>query len=183
MALLHDATLVPSKRELIAAWLPRQPWAAGLPEVAPIGSFRFDDPAGEVGIDSTLLRSEDGSVTVHVPLTYRDAPLAGADDHLVGTMEHSVLGTRWVYDGPADPVYVAGVTEAITSGGTGAEEYFEVDGVRRNREPSATAVGSGVAGGELVVVRVVGEPVSSQAVLTATWAGGSGVLAALVTVG
>jgi hypothetical protein len=33
--------------------------------------------------------------------------------------------------------------------------------------------------GAVSVVRVVGEPVDSEAVLTGTWAGGSGVLAAL----
>lgn len=179
MALLHDATIVPSKPELIAAWLPSQPWAAGLPELTPVGGFRFDDPAGEVGMEGILLRSEDGAVTVHVPLTYRAEPLAGAEAHLLGTMEHSVLGTRWVYDAPGDPVYVAALTEVITSGGTGAEEYFEEDGVRRTREPAVTVVGSGVGGGEVAVVRVVGEPVDSEAVLTGTWAGGSGVLAAL----
>ncbi|MBA2954734.1 hypothetical protein GON03_10395 [Nocardioides sp. MAH-18] len=182
MALLHHATIVPSKRELIGAWLPGQTWAAGLPELAPIGGYRFDDPAGEVGMEGILLRSEDGAVTVHVPLTYRAAPLDGAEAHLVGTTEHSVLGTRWVYDAPADPVFEAALTEVITSGGTGAEEYFEEDGVRRTREPAVTVVGSGVAGGggdEVSVVRVVGEPVDSEAVLTGTWAGGSGVLAAL----
>jgi hypothetical protein len=48
-----------------------------------------------------------------VPLTYRDEPLAGADGALITTMEHSVLGTRWVYDGLRDPLFVvmlAGVT-------------------------------------------------------------------------
>jgi hypothetical protein len=187
MALLHDATLVPSKRELIAAWLPGRSWATGLPELKPFGAFRLDDPAGEVGIEGILLRSVDGGpddaadpVVVHVPLTYRGAPLEGAEAHLVGTTEHSVLGTRWVYDAPADPVYVATLTATITSGGTGAEEYFEVDGRRRTRDPSVTVRGSGGAPGEVVVVRVVGEPVGSDdAVLTGTWAGGSGVLAAL----
>ena len=33
-----------------------------------------------------------------VPLTYRGAPLAGGEADLVGTTEHSALGTRWVYD-------------------------------------------------------------------------------------
>ena len=46
----------------------------------------------------------DGSV-LHVPVTYRAAPVAGADEHLIGTMEHSVLGRRWAYDGCADPVF------------------------------------------------------------------------------
>src|SRR5689334_4529206 len=110
MALLHRATPTPSKPELIGAWLPNQPWAAGLPEVKQIGGFRLDDPAGEVGIEGMLLSSADGAVVVHVPLTYRGAPLAGAEEALLGTTEHSVLGTRWVYDAAADPVYLATLT-------------------------------------------------------------------------
>ena len=41
-----------------------------------------------------------------MPVTYRDAPLPGADAWLIGTMDHSVLGKRWVYDGVGDPVYL-----------------------------------------------------------------------------
>jgi hypothetical protein len=40
------------------------------------------------------------------PLTYRGAPLSDAEDHLIGTTEHGVLGRRWVYDGAHDPVFV-----------------------------------------------------------------------------
>src|SRR4051812_47950997 len=105
MAHLHDATLVPSKRELLDAWLPNQAWVAGLPALKPFAGFRLDDPAGEVGIEGILLRDADGGVTVHVPLTYRGAPLDGAEAHLLGTTEHSVLGTRWVYDATGDPVF------------------------------------------------------------------------------
>jgi hypothetical protein len=43
---------------------------------------------------------------MHVPLTYRDAPLESAEDSLIGQMEHSVLGTRWVYDGLGDHRFV-----------------------------------------------------------------------------
>ena len=179
MALLHRATLTPSKPELLAAWLPRQPWAAGLPELTPFGSYRIDDPEGEVGMEGILLRSADGDVVVHVPLTYRGAPIAGAGDHMLGSMVHSVLGTRWVYDAPADPVFVATMTATIVGGGTNAEEYFEVDGERVLREPTVRVTGSGGEPGELVVVRVVGEPVEGDATLVGRWDGGEGVLAAL----
>jgi hypothetical protein len=177
MALLHHATLTPKKPELIAAWLPRQPWAAGLPEVTPIGGYRLDDPAGEVGLEGVILRSADGTVVVHVPLTYRSAPLEGAGQHLVGTAEHSVLGTRWVYDGTGDPLFLATLADTIVGGGTGAEQYFVVDGRRVPREPRVTVRGSGCAAGEVEVVRVVGEPVEGDGVLTGSWEGGSGVLA------
>ena len=179
MALLHDATITPGKVELIETWLPGQPWASGLPQLDRIGGFRIDDPAGEVGIEGILLASADRAVVVHVPLTYRGAPLEGAEDALLGTMEHSVLGTRWVYDAAADPVFVAALTDTITAGRTGAEEFFEVDGEKVVREPSAHVVGSGGGSGELVVVRVVGEPVVAEATLIGRWDGGEGVLAHL----
>lgn len=102
MAVIHRATLKPSKLELLAPWLDRQSWSGSGGELERIGSYRFDDPAGEVGIEGFLLRR--GSDILHVLLTYRGEPLPGADDRLIGTMEHSVLGTRWVYDGLSDPV-------------------------------------------------------------------------------
>ncbi|RYJ01781.1 MAG: hypothetical protein EON52_20830 [Actinomycetales bacterium] len=181
MALLHDATLVPSKRELIAAWLPGQPWAEGLPELRPFGSYRIDDPDGEVGVEGILLRSADGSTVVHVPLTYRAAPLEGAEAHLVGTTEHSVLGTRWVYDATGDPLFAAVVADTIATAATGAEEYFEQDGEKVTREPTVQVAGSSGGPGEVVVVRVVGEDPECEAVLAGSWDGGSGILAALRT--
>jgi hypothetical protein len=179
MALLYDATIVPSKRELIVAWLPSQPWAAGLPDLKPVGGYRLDDPAGEVGMEGILLRSEDGAVTVHVPMTYRGAPLDGAEQHLIGTMEHSVLGTRWAYDAWGDPVWQAALTATIVERGSGAEEYFEVDGEQVPREPLVQVTGSGGEPGEIVPVRVVGEPVEGNATLSGRWDGGAGVLAVL----
>ncbi|WP_028643982.1 CG0192-related protein [Nocardioides sp. URHA0020] len=188
MALLHHATLTPSKPELIAAWLPSQPWATGLTGLTPIGGYRLDDPDGEVGLEGILVRTDAGEV-VHVPLTYRAAPLAGAEEHLLGTTEHSALGTRWVYDATGDPVWRAVLAETILTGGTGAEEYFEVDGRREHREPLVAVAGSGLTTGahpeqlDVVVVRRVGDPVEADAVLTGAWDGGSGVLAAVRTGG
>ena len=45
-------------------------------------------------------------VVYQVPMTYRAAPLLGAEGALIGTTEHGVLGTRWVYDAPHDDVFV-----------------------------------------------------------------------------
>ena len=134
MAVIHKATLTPSKLELLTAWLPGRPWFAGpAGEVARVASFRFDDPAGAVGIETLLVRVGDGPVH-QVPLTYRDAPLPGADDWLLTTAEHSVLGTRWVYDGTRDPLYATTLAAAILGGTGQAEEYF--DGTRERRAPS-----------------------------------------------
>ncbi|MEW2431008.1 hypothetical protein AB0877_23595 [Micromonospora sp. NPDC047644] len=146
MALLHRATLHPTKLDLLTAWLPSRQWFAGPTgvEVVSRGAYRFDDPDGEVGIETMLVSAADGPVH-QVPLTYRAAPLDGADGWLVGTTEHSVLGRRWVYDGCVDPVYAAALAQAILTGRGQAEQYFEVDGRREVREPTVTVVVDGVA--------------------------------------
>ncbi|GAB2936000.1 maltokinase N-terminal cap-like domain-containing protein [Streptomyces heilongjiangensis] len=112
MAIIHRTTLTPTKLELLTAWLPGRPWyrgGAGEPRLARAGGFRLDDPAGEVGIEFMVATDTSGPEPVHylAPLTYRGAPLDGGEHALVGTTEHGVLGTRWVYDGCHDPVLVA----------------------------------------------------------------------------
>ncbi|GAA1169774.1 CG0192-related protein [Pseudonocardia alaniniphila] len=199
MALIHRAQVSPTKRELIANWLPTRSWsedsASGRLEL--IGTYRFDDPLGAVGIETHVVRT--GDVRLQLPLTYRDAPLTGADDFLVGTTEHSVLGRRWVYDGCGDPAYAAALAMVILTGGREAEEWVEqADGPSERREPSVRVVGSGspgvgafsvvavsamddrttttvsAPGLELVVQRVLGGPTRAdddRENLTGTWSG------------
>ncbi len=113
MAVIYRTTLSPTKLELLTAWLPGQPWylATGgrTPELSKAGGFRLDDPRGEVGIEFMAATDVSGGspVSYHAPLTYRGAPLDGAEHALIGTAEHGVLGRRWVYDGVHDPVLVA----------------------------------------------------------------------------
>ncbi|GAA3735494.1 hypothetical protein GCM10022225_17680 [Plantactinospora mayteni] len=156
MALLHRAQIHPGKLELLADWLPGRRWYQGPApaDVVRVASSRFDDPDGAVGIETMLVRSADGPI-LQVPLTYRDAPLPGGDDWLVGTTEHSVLGRRWVYDACGDPVYACALAGAIVTGGCQAEEFFEVDGVRQIREPSMTVAGSGTPGSTVLPVQVI----------------------------
>src|SRR4051794_20682513 len=125
VALIYQAELTPSKPDVLTGWIPRQPWfeGDGGARVTILGSFRFDDPAGEVGIESFLVRFGADSPTLHVPLTYRAEPLELGAGPVgpVATMQHSVLGTRWVYDGARDPVYVAALATTVLTGGTEAE--------------------------------------------------------------
>ncbi|TQJ74787.1 maltokinase N-terminal cap-like domain-containing protein [Streptomyces sp. SLBN-31] len=111
MAIIHRTTVKPTKLELLTPWLPTRPWYAGsgTPELVRAGGFRLDDPEGEVGIEFMVAVDTSGPepVAYHVPLTYRGAPLPGAEHVLVGTMEHGVLGPRWAYDGCHDPVLYA----------------------------------------------------------------------------
>lgn len=128
MAIIHQAELRPTKLELLEEWLPNQPWFAdsGPATLRKVGSYRFDDPAGEVGMETIIVSA--GSATYQVPLTYRDRPLAGAGPWLIGTMQHSVLGQRWVYDACADPAYVAALAASIVLGQPQAEQYLDVEG-------------------------------------------------------
>ena len=203
MGLVHLATLAPSKQDLVAAWLPTRPWADGREVTKKVAEYRFDDPAGEVGIE-TIVFADSRGTTVQVPLTYRSAPLEGAEDFLVGTSEHSVLGPRWVYDGCADPVWAAALASAILTGGSQVQMYFEQDGERVDVPPRMTVQGSGspdaavptitavhdvrddgattvVRAGdvELVVARVVGAPIEADETLTGEIGPASAVLAGL----
>jgi hypothetical protein len=138
----HTATIDPTKQELVESWLPSQPWADGRAIAAKIGEYRFDDPDGEVGVETILWRTDDGSV-LQTPLTYRAAPLEGAEGSLIGTTEHSVLGPRWVYDGCGDPVWAATLAAAILTGGTQAQMYIEHEGEEVAVPPRAKVHGSG----------------------------------------
>jgi hypothetical protein len=203
MAIIHQASLSPTKLELLQAWLPGRSWfpagsAAGL---ARVGAARFDDPAGAVGVEILLVTTPEGPL-VQAPMTYRPGPLDGADEWLIGTLEHSVLGTRWVYDAVADPIFVAAVAEAIRTGGHEAAEVIETPDGPVPRESSMTLRGSGrqMPGSTAEIIRVddgdpavvltnIGElsvprlpratPPDAALTLTATWPGGSVTLAAL----
>jgi hypothetical protein len=117
MATIHHTSMTPTKLELLAVWLPKQDWYAGpdAPELRRAGGFRLDDPAGEVGIELMVVNAigADATVTYFVPMTYRGAALDGADEALIGTSEHGALGTRWIYDGVADPVLQAQLVELL----------------------------------------------------------------------
>ena len=141
MAEIHTtASISPTKLELVAPWMAHQRWYAAkgrLPVLRRLWSWRLDDPAGQVGVETLLLVDEGDTVPVvyQVPLTYRGAPLDGAQHALVGTMEHSVLGRRWVYDAPHDPVYAAQLL-ALTLGSAVAQ----AGGVSDTPEPGVVGV-------------------------------------------
>jgi hypothetical protein len=200
MAIVHGgSTLSPTKLELVSDWLPTQPWAEGFGELDQFGSYRFDDPDGAVGIEALLFRS--GDRVMHLPLTYRDAPLEGAEDFLLGTMAHSALGTRWIYDASGDPVAVRAYLTAILTGGGEAAIEVEKGGEiveRRTSAVRATGSGSDAAGPEqadvsvtargatvsveadglrLDIARLLPAEVAGDATLSLAWDGGEAVVA------
>ncbi|GIE90614.1 hypothetical protein Are01nite_70940 [Actinoplanes regularis] len=193
MALLHKAEIRPSKLELLSGWLPTLSWSSvsSGTEVSRVAAARFDDPAGAVGIEILLVRAGDGPV-LQVPLTYRGAPLAGAERFLVGTTEHSVLGPRWVYDACGDPVFASVLGDVIRTGAGQAAEEVHGDGRVVVRQPNLVLLGSGcdappvgeirqvsdgevtrigTTAGTLEILRTPSSPaVAGEAVLTGKWA-------------
>jgi hypothetical protein len=155
VAIIHRATIAPTKQELAGAWLDRQGLGAG--DVEMLGSYRFDDPEREVGTEA----------------------------HLISTMEHSVLGRRWVYEAMGDPVALACYAAALA--GQQEQAIFEIwdGGVIVGQRPNTvtlTVEGDGPAGREVRLYRVTGDSVGRPAVgrcLVATWDTGSGVVASV----
>ena len=115
MAIFHIATNTPPKSEIIGDWLGRQAWGPSPgAAVELVGSFHLDDPEGEVGMQVFVVSS--ASALFQVPLTYRAEPLPGADASLLAPMEHSVLGTRYVYDGIGDYRFLSVLAGVTVSG-------------------------------------------------------------------
>jgi hypothetical protein len=144
MATLYAAELRPTKIELLSRWVPTQSWVGEVDTSAlePVGAYRFDDPAGEVGVETHLLRTVDRQI-IQVPLTYRARALDGAEDSLITKMHHSVLGERWVYDASADPVYAWTLAATIFRGGEQAELIYLEENGPRQREPTTWVRGNG----------------------------------------
>ncbi|WP_031938160.1 maltokinase N-terminal cap-like domain-containing protein [Prescottella defluvii] len=173
MAILYAAQLSPTKPELIAGWIPNAPYyPGGTPALVSVGAYRFDDPAGEVGIETHLVRDADGTI-YQVPLTYRSAPLAGARS--VGEMEHSVLGHRHVYDATTDPVFVQQLLDTVFGGGREVDQFVHVDGAEPQKiENTAHAWGTGAGGASAPTVAEV--RVSADGTDTVIEAGGTTVV-------
>ncbi len=165
MAIIHKTTLEPGKLALLTSWLPRQPWYRGTtPDLAKAGGFRLDDPDGEVGIEFCFVVDSSGSAPIvyHAPLTFRGAPLPGADAALIGESEHGVLGRRWVYDAEVDPValeqmralFRGGAEPQQQSVSNAADATVVVHGATRGDDPHPRAVrvlADGAAGSHGVV--------------------------------
>lgn len=126
MAIIYDAQLSPSKDEIVHGWIRRQHWFAGkgADRLRNVAAYRFDDPDGEVGMEAHLVKDTLGNL-YHVPLTYRPGPLDDADAYFITEMEHSVLGTRWVYDASGDPTYLQTLKRVLSGKQAQADEFLD----------------------------------------------------------
>src|SRR5690606_24404419 len=136
--------------------------------------LRYEDPAGEVGIETWILRDDSGAqpVVYQVPLTYRGSPVPGLEHALVAQAEHSELGPRWVYDGCHDPVGARALIKTILAEREVRSGGAEGTGAARGHR----AHGAGAVAGELRVrgSRVLsGEQSNTSIIVEATTADGA----------
>lgn len=186
MAIIHQAQLTPSKPEVLRQLLASRPWGEE-GELEVLGAYRFDDPAGEVGVECHLVRV--GEQVYHLPLTYRDAPLEGAAP--ITIMDHSVLGTRYVHDGLEDEVALACFARALAGEQEQAVlEVHDADGTVTTGPQTVALRRETDAGEELpsldslwdgertfTIARTV-DGLDDAVRLVAVWDGGEGVVAA-----
>ncbi|MEE6273355.1 maltokinase N-terminal cap-like domain-containing protein [Georgenia wangjunii] len=171
------ASVTPPFGDFLPAWIGAQRWYAGkgsTPELTRVGGLRYEDPAGEVGIETWILRDTSGAepVVYQVPLTYRGAPVDGLEHALVAQVEHSELGPRWVYDGCHDPVGARALVETILSEQAVRSDGAPGTGAARGHR----AHGAGAVTGELHVrgSRVLsGEQSNTSIIVEATTADGA----------
>lgn len=189
MATIYRAELSPSKTEVLQGFLASRSWGED-GELEVLGAYRFDDPDGEVGVECHLVRV--GETLFHLPLTYRPTPLEGAEEDLLTTMQHSVLGERYVYDGLADDLALDCFRRALC----GRQEQAELgivadDGTPLETRPQTIHLRLEVDEGEqpptdqelldgtpFTIARTLGD-LDGTVRLVASWDGGEGVLAAV----
>ncbi|MET9046696.1 MULTISPECIES: maltokinase N-terminal cap-like domain-containing protein [unclassified Streptomyces] len=174
MAAIHRTTMTPTKLELLTGWLPKQSWYVGdaqAPELVKAGGFRLDDPKGAVGIEFMIVADTTAQepVAYLVPMGYHGAALEDAPgEALIGTSEHGVLGTRWIYDGVHDPVVMAQL-RALLRGESVPQHQSKSD----TPDPTVTVHRTGSEVGPDVhinrVLRPTGTAQSSSAHLVARW--------------
>jgi hypothetical protein len=104
---------------------------------------------------------------------------------MLTTLEHSVLGRRWIYDAAGDPVALSCYAAALAGRQQQAAlELWDGDNMvgHRPQTVTLTAVGDGPAGGEVRLCRVPGDRSDHPAArcLVAAWSTGSGVVAVSV---
>jgi hypothetical protein len=125
----------------------------------------------------------DGARTYHVPMTYRGAPLVGADAALIGQAAHGVLGRRWIYDGDADPVLRDQLTRLLRGDSLPQHQSRSNEVDNRVRVSTTTDVDEAARAGIVRVLQAGGVP--PRVGVTATWTApdGSAVTGTVVAAG
>ncbi|MDY0912359.1 maltokinase N-terminal cap-like domain-containing protein [Rathayibacter festucae] len=103
-----------------AAWVADQRWYASKgrrPELEIRGEWRLEHSDGDVVVHLVIDRAGSSPVLYQVPVTVRSAPVAGLEDALIESD-----GSRFVYDGPRDPLFARALFELIADGGSSDAE-------------------------------------------------------------
>jgi predicted trehalose synthase len=141
----------------LPAWVEQQRWFVGrgrVPTLRRVGVLRHEDPARRATLETLLVLDESAAepTVYQVPLSYRDARLPGGDEALVGTLEDAAGGTRFVYDGPRDPVFAEVLLQTMLAetsvGSTDADDATRARGHRQPGSPALRVVASRVLRGE-----------------------------------
>jgi hypothetical protein len=160
-----DATIVPNKTDLLRRFISSESWSRSVDagSLSRVGAYRFDDPDGEVGIETHLVEVAEGKL-LQIPFTYRNAEMPGGQEFLIATAEHSVLGTRWIYDGLGDPVFLSALATCILCGGRQADLENITDSSFERAEPKTLVSETLVSGTGVKAVSpsLVGRPVYSR---------------------
>ena len=140
------ATLTPPFAEFLPAWVAEQRWYPGKgrrPTLRRVGGLRLQDPQGEVGIEVHLVAEDTaaGTSIYQLPFTYRARPLPGGEHALVAHTRHSLLGDRWVYDGPHDPAYTQALLRLVLEEGTVDSDWGAEGGTATGHRQPGTTVG------------------------------------------
>ncbi|ANE02903.1 CG0192 family protein [Corynebacterium crudilactis] len=153
-AIMYDTTVVPSKKEIAQKWMDF---------VDLQGSYRLVDTVdGEVGVEVLISKDRSGRL-LQIPFSYRSEENNPA--HTLATLEHGVLGTRWVANALGDPVAVREFIRTILTGddgasrddgvagfldikGSGDAESIDLQGVQLSEVTRQRAVGTVVVDGE-----------------------------------
>src|SRR6476661_6502984 len=111
---MTQPTLTATLTDVLREWLPRQRWfpvKSAEFSLEQAGSLGLEDAAGQARLEVLLLavtaRAADGGQrtdVVQVPLSYREAPLTGGENALVGRAPEA--GMPWIYDAVHDPSFV-----------------------------------------------------------------------------
>jgi trehalose synthase-fused probable maltokinase len=106
--------------DFLSTWITEQRWYAGkgrAPVWERLGGFDLPDPDGQARITVHLfLDTAERPLLYQVPLTEREAPVAGLEHALIGSYDENGI-TRFVYDGPRDEACAKAILRLILDEG------------------------------------------------------------------
>lgn len=184
-----DARIDPGKEHFHRLFLDRESIPTRGRSLAPLAAWRMVDPEGEVGMEMTIVELTTSSgaeqnVFVQIPLTYRSASLGEEYEHaLLGTMHHSYLGERWVYDARYDPVFQRELVRTIEDGLPAAKRKLVRNG--QIFSPTVTLNSNPAPGEQPQIIITLEPPVEGPAEtgeLRATWRHGDHHVTSIVAV-